>query len=60
MFRNRLILVLVNNYHLWKHNLALLYMDQRPPSTELAKMHYKKAQSLGVEKDEVLERRLAE
>jgi len=35
-------------------------MDQRPPSTELAKMHYKKAQSLGVEKDEVLERRLAE
>ncbi len=41
-------------------NLALLYMDQRPPSTELAKMHYKKAQFLGVEKDEVLERRLAE
>jgi tetratricopeptide (TPR) repeat protein len=41
-------------------NLSLLYMDQKPPSKELAKMHYKKAQSLGVEKDEVLERRLAE
>jgi tetratricopeptide (TPR) repeat protein len=41
-------------------NLSLLYMDQKPPSMELAKMHYKKAQSLGVGKDEVLERRLAE
>jgi len=41
-------------------NLALLYMDQKPPSAELAKMHYKRALSLGVEKDEVLERRLAE
>ena len=41
-------------------NLALLYMDQKPPSVELAKLHYQKAQALGVEKDEVLERRLAE
>ena len=41
-------------------NLALLYMDQKPPSIELAKRHYKKALSLGVEKDDILERRLAE
>ncbi len=41
-------------------NLALLYVDQKPPSIELAKRNYQKALSLGVEKDEILERRLKE
>ncbi|MCX6853635.1 MAG: tetratricopeptide repeat protein [Verrucomicrobia bacterium] len=48
------------NYGIAHFNLALLYVDQKPPSIQLAKRHYEKAQSLGVEKDEVLERRLAE
>lgn len=41
-------------------NLALLYLDQKPPATELAKRHYDKAVGLGVEKDEIVERRLKE
>jgi tetratricopeptide (TPR) repeat protein len=47
-------------YGIAHFNLALLYVDQKPPSIQLAKRHYEKAQSLGVEKDEVLERRLSE
>ncbi len=41
-------------------NLALLYLDQKPPAVELARRHYEKAVSLGVEKDEIVERRLKE
>ncbi len=48
------------SYGIAHFNLALLYSDQKPPSLELAKVHYKKALSLGVEKDELLERRLNE
>ncbi len=41
-------------------NLALLYLDQKPPAIELAKMHYQKALALGAAKDEIVERRLKE
>ncbi|MCA1964835.1 MAG: tetratricopeptide repeat protein [Prosthecobacter sp.] len=48
------------DYGIAHFNLALLYVDQKPPSLELARVHYKKALSLGVEKDALLERRLKE
>lgn len=41
-------------------NLALMYLDRKPPALELAKRHYSKAISLGVEKDEIVERKLKE
>jgi Flp pilus assembly protein TadD len=41
-------------------NLALMMLEHRPPSIELAKRHYDKALSLGMEKDPVVERRLKE
>ncbi|GEP44016.1 tetratricopeptide repeat protein [Brevifollis gellanilyticus] len=47
-------------YGIAHFNLALLYVDQKPPSIELAKRSYQKALALGVEKDEILERRLKE
>ncbi|TDU81655.1 tetratricopeptide repeat protein [Prosthecobacter fusiformis] len=47
-------------YGIANFNLALLYLDQKPPAIELAKRHYEKAVSLGVEKDEIVERRLKE
>jgi len=47
-------------YGIAHYNLALLYLDQKPPSIELAKRHYEKAVALGVEKDEIVERRLKE
>lgn len=47
-------------YGIAHFNLALLYVDQKPPSIELAKRHYQTALSLGVEKDDILERRLKE
>jgi tetratricopeptide (TPR) repeat protein len=47
-------------YGIANFNLALLYLDQKPPAIELAKRHYDKAVSLGVEKDEIVERRLKE
>ncbi len=47
-------------YGIAHFNLALLYVDQKPPSIELAKRHYQKALALGVEKDEIVERRLKE
>jgi len=40
------------------HNLALVYATDRPPSVELAKWHYKKAQEGGYPKDEELEKLL--
>lgn len=48
------------NYGLANFNLALLYLDQTPPATELARRHYEKALTQGVEKDEIVERRLKE
>lgn len=47
-------------YGIAHFNLALLCLDQKPPAIELAKRHYEKAVSLGVEKDEIVERRLKE
>ncbi len=47
-------------YGIAHFNLALLYLDQKPPALELAKRHYDKALKLGVEKDEIVERRLKE
>lgn len=48
------------DYGIAHFNLALMMLEQRPPAIELAKRHYDKALSLGVAKDEVLERRLKE
>jgi tetratricopeptide (TPR) repeat protein len=39
-------------------NLALMYLDRKPPSVELARRHYQKAIALGAEKDEVVEQKL--
>ena len=47
-------------YGIAHFNLALLYVDQKPPSIALAKLHYQNALALGVEKDEIVERRLKE
>jgi Tfp pilus assembly protein PilF len=48
------------DYGIAHFNLALMMLEQRPPSIELAKRHYEKALSLGVAKDEVVEQRLKE
>ncbi|MBL9183421.1 MAG: tetratricopeptide repeat protein [Verrucomicrobiaceae bacterium] len=53
-------LALKPDYGIAHFNLALMMLEQRPPAIELAKRHYDKALSLGVAKDEVLERRLKE
>jgi tetratricopeptide (TPR) repeat protein len=47
-------------YGLAHFNLALMYLDRKPPAIELAKRHYDKALTLGVEKDEIVERKLKE
>ena len=47
------------DYGLAHFNLAAMYLDQTPPSKILAKKHYDEALKLGVEKDEVMERKLA-
>lgn len=39
-------------------NLALMYLDRKPPSLELARRHYSRAVALGAEKDEVVEEKL--
>jgi tetratricopeptide (TPR) repeat protein len=41
-------------------NLALMYLDRKPPAIELAKRQYEKAVSLGAEKDELVEQKLKE
>ncbi len=40
------------------YNLALLYMERRPPSVELAKRHYYRSVELGAPRDELLEKNL--
>ena len=47
-------------YGIAHFNLALMYLDRKPPALELARRHYTKATSLGVEKDEIVERKLKE
>ncbi len=39
-------------------NLALMYLDRKPPSVELARRHYNNAVALGAEKDGVVEEKL--
>lgn len=39
-------------------NLALMYLDHKPPAVELAKRQYDKAVSLGAAKDEIVEQKL--
>lgn len=39
-------------------NLALMYLERRPPALELARRHYQKAVSLGAEKDDSVEEKL--
>jgi Tfp pilus assembly protein PilF len=38
------------------YNLAVFYLQEKPPATELAKRHYFKAIELGVEKDTSMEK----
>jgi Tfp pilus assembly protein PilF len=38
------------------YNLAVFYLQEKPPATELAKRHYFKAIELGVEKDPSMEK----
>ena len=46
------------DYGLAHFNLAAMYLDQKPPAIALAKRHYDRAMTLGVEKDDVLEQKL--
>lgn len=39
-------------------NLALMYLERKPPALELAKRHYDKALSLGAAKDDLIEEKL--
>ena len=48
------------DYGVAHFNLALMSLERRPPSIEMAKRHYEKARALGVEKDDTVERRLKE
>lgn len=48
------------DYGIAHFNLALMMLERRPPSLELARRHYEKARALGVEKDDTVERRLKE
>lgn len=45
-------------YGIAHFNLATIYLEQKPPSVTLAQRHYQRALALGVEKDEVMERKL--
>ena len=46
------------DYGIAHFNLALMLLEQKPPALELARRHYSKALSLGVEKDDIVERKL--
>lgn len=48
------------DYGLAHFNIALMYLERKPPATQLAKKHYDAALALGVEKDEIVERKLKE
>lgn len=39
-------------------NLALMYLERKPPSLELARRHYETALSLGAERDELVDEKL--
>ncbi|MGI8602516.1 MAG: tetratricopeptide repeat protein [Verrucomicrobiales bacterium] len=46
------------NYSEAHFNLAIMYLDQKPPATEMARRHYLRALELGTPKDEVVEKQL--
>jgi tetratricopeptide (TPR) repeat protein len=48
------------DYGIAHFNMALMLLERRPPSIELARRHYATALELGVVKDDVVERRLNE
>ena len=48
------------NYANANYNLALMYLDRKPPAVELAKHHYERAVALGAAKDPDVEKRLQE
>jgi tetratricopeptide (TPR) repeat protein len=48
------------DYGIAHFNLALTYLEQKPPALELARRHYEAALKLGVEKDEIVDRKLKE
>ncbi|MBX7208963.1 MAG: tetratricopeptide repeat protein [Verrucomicrobiaceae bacterium] len=48
------------NYGIAHFNLALIHLEQKPPALELARRHYTRAVALGVEKDDIVERKLKE
>ncbi len=48
------------DYGIAHFNLALTYLEQKPPVLELAKRHYETALKLGVARDEIVDRKLAE
>jgi len=39
-------------------NLAVMYLERKPPSLEMAGRHYRKARSLGASPDEVIEKQI--
>ena len=48
------------NYAEAHFNLALMYLERKPPALELASRHYATARSLGAAPDELVEKQLAE
>lgn len=46
------------NYANAHFNLALMYLERKPPAIELAKRHYEKAVALGAAKDDLVEEKL--
>ncbi len=46
------------NYSEAHFNLAVMYLERKPPSLEMAGRHYRKARSLGAPPDEVVEKQI--
>lgn len=46
------------NYGEAHFNLAVFYLERKPPAVELARRHYKRARELGAEADPLLEKQL--
>jgi Flp pilus assembly protein TadD len=49
-----------NNYAEGHFNLALIYLERKPPAIEMARRHYLRALELGTPKDELVEKQLKE
>jgi tetratricopeptide (TPR) repeat protein len=49
-----------NNYAEGHFNLALIYLERKPPAIEMARRHYLRALELGTQKDELVEKQLKE